>query len=131
MPVRNGNVFITKTVNWDLSQSQGNLKFWLFVSNTGTPTNLQILLSNNSSIKNYFLASVPVQPGWNLITLSNTDWVKSGNASWVQPFVRLQFRGMGYGGAYYLLDGLTTGAGTLGSLSSSVMENYRFPQRRL
>ncbi len=108
MPSRNGNVYITKTVNWDLSVSQGNLKFWLFVSNTGSPTSFQILLINNSSIKDYFLVNVSIQPGWNLITLSTTDWGKYGNASWTRPFIRVQFRGMGSGGAYYLLDGLTT-----------------------
>ena len=112
LPVRNGYEYITKAVNWDLSVSQGNLKFWLFVSTTASPTGFKILLSNNTTIKNYFLANIPLQPGWNLITLSNTDWIKYGKASWTQPIVRVQLQGLGSGGAYYLVDGLTTGDGT-------------------
>jgi hypothetical protein len=109
MPGRNGYEYITKNVNWDLSLSQGKLKFWLYVSSTGSPTSFKILLSNNDTIKNYFLANVTVHPGWNLITLNDTDWVKYGNASWTQPFVRVQLQGLGSRGAYYLTDGLTTG----------------------
>ena len=111
MPVRNGYEIITKTVNWDLSVSLGSVKFWLFVSTTGSPTSFNILLSNNTIIKNYFLANIPVQPGWNLISLSTTDWVKYGNASWTQQFIRVQLQGLGSRGAYYLADGLTTGDG--------------------
>ena len=109
MPVRNGYEFITKAANWDLSESQGNLKFWLFVSTTGSPTSFKILLSNTTTIKNYFLANVLIQPGWNLISLGTADWIKYGTASWTRPFVRIQFQGLGSGGAYYSVDGLTTG----------------------
>ena len=109
MPTRNGYEYITKAVNWDLLVSQGKLKFWLFVSTTGSPTSFKILLSNNTAIRNYFLVNIPIQPGWNLITLSTTDWVKYGKASWTQPFVTVQLQGLGSGGVYYLVDGLTTG----------------------
>ena len=51
MPTRNGYEYITKAVNWDLLVSQGKLKFWLFVSTTGSPTSFKILLSNNTAIK--------------------------------------------------------------------------------
>jgi hypothetical protein len=109
MPVRNGYEYITKAVNWDLSVSQGNLKLWLYVSTTGSPASFNILLANNNANKNYFQANVPLQPGWNLISMRTTDWVKYGSATWTRPIVRVQFRAMGSGGAYYLLDGLTTG----------------------
>jgi hypothetical protein len=59
MPVRNGNIYITKVVNWDISLSQGDLRFWVFVSTTGTPRTIQIILSNDSNIKNYFQANIP------------------------------------------------------------------------
>jgi hypothetical protein len=113
MPVRNGYEYITKVVNWDMSISQGNLKFWLFVSTTGSPTSFKILLSNNATLKYYFLANIPVHPGWNLITLCTTDWVKYGSASWTQPVIREQLQGLGSGQAYYLVDGLTMGNNTL------------------
>jgi hypothetical protein len=112
MPVRTGYVYITKSIKWNLSVSQGNLKFWIYVFPTESPTTFQILLSNDNNIKNYFLGNIQLLSGWNLINLSTVDWVKYGNASWTQPFVREQFRGMGSGAVYYLIDGLTTGDAT-------------------
>jgi len=44
-----------------------------------------------------------------------------GEASWVNPIVRLQFRASGSGGVTYIFDGLTTGT-TPGGLASSVGE---------
>jgi hypothetical protein len=116
MPMRLGIAItpyesITKTVNWSLSDSQGNLKFWLYVSNTGTPVVFQILLSNDDKIKDYFLAKISLNPGWNLINLSTRNWIKYGQASWTAPFIREQYIGMGSGGAYFIVDGLTTGGG--------------------
>jgi hypothetical protein len=112
LPARNSYEYITKAVNWDLSVSQGNLMFWLFVSTTGSPTSFNILLSNNTTIKDYFLANISIQHGWNLINLSNIDWIMYGSASWTQPIVRTQLQGLGSGDVFYLVDGLTTGGDT-------------------
>jgi uncharacterized repeat protein (TIGR02543 family) len=102
---------ITKAVNWNLSDTQGNLKFWLYVSNTGSPKGFQILLSNDSNFKDYFLANISLIPGWNLINLSTGNWIKFGTASWTRPFIREQYSSTGSGGAYFIVDGLTTGGG--------------------
>ncbi len=112
LPKKNGFITITKNVNWDLKspQEQGTLRFWLYVSDAGSLTNFQIILSNDNNFKNFFYASIPITNGWNLITLNSSDWQKSSEkASWNSPIIRLQFRAEGSGGAFFLIDGLTTG----------------------
>jgi uncharacterized repeat protein (TIGR02543 family) len=112
LPRKNGYVYITKTVNWDLNahNEQGNLRFWLYVSNAGSLTNFQILLSNDNMLKNNFYTNVPITSGWNLIELGTNNWLKSNSrATWGNPIIRIQLRAMGSGGEYYLVDGLSTG----------------------
>jgi hypothetical protein len=114
MPVKPGDLKLTKTVSWDLSapEEQGKLRFWVYISDNGTATDLEIVLSNDAAIKNYFLADVPLteKGKWILINLNTSDWIPSNNkASWSQPIIRVEIRGFGSGGEYYIFDGLTTG----------------------
>jgi hypothetical protein len=109
MPRKNGYVYITKIVNWDLSVCQGNIEFWLYLPNTGSPTSFQIFLSNDREFKNYFYANIPLTIGWNLVELDTNSWLKSNEmATWGNPIIGIQLRGMGSGRVYYLIDGLTT-----------------------
>jgi hypothetical protein len=117
MPVKVGDIQLTKTVSWDLSAAdeRGKLRFWVYISDNGTATDLEILLSNDPAIKNYFLADVPITTvgKWILIELDEDSWTSYGNnASWSNPIVRVVIRGVGSGGEYYLIDGLTTGGST-------------------
>jgi uncharacterized repeat protein (TIGR02543 family) len=127
MPSSEGYGYLTKSVRLDLSApgEQGNLRFWVYLSNTGIPTNLQIWLSNDAAFKNYYfyniLLSGLIRGQWNLINLGTLNWLAVSKASWINPIVRIQFRGSGSGGVSYSFDGLTSG-GVLPLAGYSVSE---------
>ena len=78
-PTGTGNVFITKSVNWDLSSptEQGNFRFWVYVYGTSEPYGFQVLMSNDTGFQNHFISyyNAPfkfrVHPGWNLVSHAN------------------------------------------------------------
>jgi peptidoglycan/xylan/chitin deacetylase (PgdA/CDA1 family) len=81
-----GNVTITKTVAWDLSADQGNIRFWVYDSGPAEPTGGSVILYTNAS--SYFTASyggafkLRYKPGWNLVNLLTSDWKATGSPSW-------------------------------------------------
>jgi uncharacterized repeat protein (TIGR02543 family) len=114
----NGNVYISKTVNWDLSASneQGNLRLWVYVNCPVEPYDFRIYLSNDSTFQNYFIAwqgsgfKFRYLPGWNLINVRTSDWkVGGGSPSWTRPIVQVRIRFDNNVSCSYTLDGLTTG----------------------
>jgi len=117
MPAREGYGYLIKTVNWDLSPTdeRGNLRFWVYLSGTGTPSRLEIVLANDPAMKNSWIATIDVtqlSPGWNLVELSTVNWTLKGKASWISPIIRLQLNAYGSGGVFFSFDGLTTGRGS-------------------
>ena len=110
-----GNVTITKPVSWNLSASQGNFRFWVYVSGTSEPTGGSIMLSSDASYSNYFITSygsafkLRYKPGWNLINLQASDWkAGKGSPSWsniVSIRIRLDSRSVNT----YSFDALTNG----------------------
>jgi peptidoglycan/xylan/chitin deacetylase (PgdA/CDA1 family) len=111
----NGNVTITKSVNWDLSADQGNFRLWVYVSGASEPTGGSIILSSDTTFTNYYITSygaafkLRYKPGWNLINLRTSDWkVGKGSPSWgniVSIRIRLDSRTVNS----YSFDGLTSG----------------------